>query len=351
MTKSSRQLVFWVAVVLFFFIFVYLVRSILLPFIVGMATAYFLDPAADRMQRWGLSRTSATTLITVTFFLLILLVVMLIVPVLFNQLSQLMYALPGYIHRFEEEVLPSISNWAGGLPQEYVGNFKTYAGNLSGVLIRVVGDFLTNMLSSGVALVNMISLLLITPVVAFYLLRDWDRVVENVDGLLPRKQAPVIREQLVIINRTLAGFVHGQLNVCLLLAIYYAIGLSIAGLNFGIIIGIATGFLVILPYVGLFFGMAVGLGVAFFQFQDLTSMLVVLGVFMSGQVLEGNFVTPKLVGDKVGLHPAWIIFAILAGAALFGFVGVLIAVPVAAVIGVLIRFALRRYVHSAYYTG
>ena len=205
------------------------------------------------------------------------------------------------------------------------------------------------MLSSGVAFINIISLILITPIVAFYLLRDWDKVVAHIDALLPRKRAETIRQQLVIIDNTLAGFVRGQLNVCILLGIYYAIFLTILGLNFGFVIGLATGFLVIFPYVGLLVGMAAGITVAFFQFGEMSQVLMVLGVFISGQVIEGNFVTPKLVGDKVGLHPVWIIFAMLAGGALFGFVGVLLAVPMAAVIGVLIRFGLGEYQKSSYF--
>jgi predicted PurR-regulated permease PerM len=182
------------------------------------------------------------------------------------------------------------------------------------------------------------------------LLRDWDYITESIDSLLPRKHVDVIREQLAIIDATLAGFLRGQLNVCLLLGAYYAIGLSLVGLNSGFLIGMITGFMVIFPYVGLLVGMASGLAVAFFQFEDMMSIILVLLVFVSGQLLEGNFITPKLVGEKVGLHPVWIIFAMLAGAALFGFVGILIAVPFAAVVGVLTRFAISKYRDSDYYS-
>ncbi len=347
----SRRLLFWIAVTLAFFVFLFLIRSILLPFVLGIFIAYILDPVADRLEKSGLSRGVATTLLTVGFFLALLLLLLLIVPVLVNQFSGLIAALPGYIHDFEEKYEPDLVEWLGALPAETVTNIKSGIADFSGVMIRVAGEFATNLFQSGFAFVQILSLILITPIVAFYLLHDWDGIKARTDRLLPRPHADTIREQLFIIDRTLAGFLRGQINVCLLLGIFYAIGLSLVGLKFGIVIGFATGLLAIFPYVGLMLGMATGLGVAFFQFGASMEIVAVLAVFVIGQIIEGNFVTPKLVGDKVGLHPLWIIFGMLAGAALFGFVGVLLAVPATAVIGVLIRFAIGRYLQSSYYHG
>jgi predicted PurR-regulated permease PerM len=275
----------------------------------------------------------------------------LIVPVLANQFAGLVAALPEYMVAFEQKAEPAITGWLTGLPVETIDSVKRSISDVSGLVVGMAGTFVTNIFQSGMAFVQLLSLVLITPIVAFYLLRDWDRIVEEVDGLLPRAHANVIREQMAIINRTLAGFIRGQFNVCLLLGLYYALGLSMVGLQFGIVIGLSTGFLVIFPYVGLMLGMSIGLGVALFQFGPASEVLAVLAVFVSGQIIEGNFVTPKLVGDKVGLHPVWIIFGMLSGAALFGFVGVLLAVPATAVIGVLIRFALQQYLQSSYYQG
>jgi predicted PurR-regulated permease PerM len=183
------------------------------------------------------------------------------------------------------------------------------------------------------------------------MLRDWDDIVARFDRLLPRPYEHVIREQLSIIDDTLAGFIRGQLNVCLLMSIVYGLGLTLVGLKFGIIIGLAAGLLVIVPYVGFLICFLIGMGVAFFQFDSMQDVGMVLAVFVAGQIIESNFVTPKLVGEKVGLHPVWIIFGMLAGASLFGFVGVLLAVPLTAVAGVLIRFATARYLESSYYNG
>ena len=334
-----------------FLVFIFLIRSVLLPFVLGMFMAYFLDPATDRLERSGLSRTPASLLVTVTFFLWIVLISLLIVPVIFTQLSGLIAALPEYFATLQQDYAQDLSKWLGGLPGLQVESVKSAVTDYSGVMLKFAEQFAAGVFHSGMAVVNVLSLLLVTPVVAFYLLRDWDVLVARFDDLLPRPSAETIRGQLSIINRTLAGFIRGQLNVCLILATYYAIGLSLVGLKFGILIGIMTGLLVILPYVGALFGTLTGLGVAFFQFTAYSDIGAVLAVFLLGQLIEGYMLTPRLVGERVGLHPVWIIFGMLAGAALFGFVGVLLAVPTTAVIGVLIRFALERYLQSTYYNG
>ena len=201
-------------------------------------------------------------------------------------------------------------------------------------------------------MLNLLSLLFITPIVTFYVLRDWDIMMEKISSWLPQKHRSVILEQFRLIDITLAGYIRGQTNVCLLLGTFYAIGLMLVGLDFGFVIGFMTGILSFIPYVGLLVGMSVGLCVAFVQFgglEGIGSIGIVAAIFVVGQVIEGNFVSPKLVGDKVGLHPLWIMFGMLAGAALFGFVGVLISVPMTAVIGVLMRFMLSKYLNSSLY--
>ena len=204
---------------------------------------------------------------------------------------------------------------------------------------------------SGLALLNLLSLVFITPIVAFYLLRDWDRIIERVKNWLPRAYADDILEQARQIDETLAGFVRGQGLVCLILAVYYSVILSVVGLEFGLIVGIGAGLISFVPFVGAISGFVAGLGLAVFQFDSWAWVGVVAAIFVVGQVLEGNVLTPKLVGERVGLHPVWVIFGALAGGALFGFVGVLIAVPVTAVVGVLMRYALGQYLDSRLYHG
>ena len=347
--QTKYKIAFWTAGLVFLLLFLFAVRGILLPFVVGMLLAYFLDPAADRLQRIGLSRGASTLLITTLFFLLIAMGLTIVVPLAAAQLSAMVEAIPGYVAQMEREVIPAMERRMRVVSPALVQEVKTMLSSSSMMIARTVAEFFGKALTSGVAFINIISLVLITPIVSFYLLRDWDRIIRHIDALVPPSQRDTVRAQCRLINQTLAGFVRGQLNVCILLGLYYATLLSVVGLNFGFVIGLATGFLVIFPYVGLLVGMSVGLAVSFFQFGEVSQILMVLGVFISGQVIEGNFVTPKLVGDKVGLHPVWIIFAMLAGGALFGFVGVLLAVPMAAVIGVLIRFGLSEYQKSSYF--
>ncbi len=349
MNLRHQNIWFWPLILAFLLLFIYAIRGILLPFVLGMATAYFLDPAVDRLQKAKLSRSAATLLITVIFFAIIMLTLVIVAPITVAQISAMVEAIPGYMVQAEAEIIPYIERKLNGISPSVMQEIRGSVSSSVGLIARELAEFFAGLLTSGVAFINIISLVLITPIVAFYLLRDWDKVVEHVDSLLPRKHAEIIRQQLSIVDLTLAGFVRGQLNVCLLLGIYYAIGLTLLGLNFGFVIGMITGFLVVFPYIGLLVGAISGLTVAFFQFPDSSSILLVLAVFVSGQIIEGNFITPKLVGEKVGLHPLWIIFAMLAGAALFGFVGILLAVPVAAILGVLVRFMIAEYQKSSYF--
>lgn len=345
-SMSSRR--FWLVAGIGLLVFFYLVKSILLPFVVGFGVAYFLDPAADRLEKWGLSRTLATTVITLLFFASVIGVLAALIPVLYHQLSGLAAEIPGYARAVQEVYIPKLDAWLAKLGQEGLTAGDTLGGFSDGIA-SVSGGVLSGLLKSWTTLFSLASLVVLTPVVAFYLLRDWDRLIAKLDDMLPRDYAETIREQAREIDRTLASFVRGQLNVCVLLGAFYAIGLSLAGLKFGVLIGVLAGVLVIIPYVGTVISAGLSLGIAYAQFSALEDVAVIGAVFAAGQMAEGYFLTPKLVGSRVGLHPVWVIFGMLAGGALFGFVGVLLAVPVSAVIGVLVRFAVQRYKVSEAY--
>lgn len=350
--KSSPSLMstrrFWLFAVLGLLLFFYLVKGILLPFVVGLGVAYFLDPAADKLEKWGLSRTLATVTITLGFFLVMAGGVAALAPVLYNQLSALIAEFPNYIQAIQQTYLPRIEEWLAQLGQS---GFAAQDGlsSFSSDIAKLSGGLLSGLAKSWGTVFSLASLVVLTPVVTFYLLRDWDRLLEKVDELLPRDHAQTIREQAREIDRTLASFVRGQVNVCLVLGVFYAILLSLAGLKFAVLIGVIAGLLVIIPYVGTVVSALLSLGIAYTQFDTLGEVAVVGVIFVAGQMLEGYFLTPKLVGSRVGLHPVWVIFGMLAGGALFGFVGIFIAVPVSAVIGVLVRFAIERYKQSEAY--
>lgn len=347
--NSKDRILFWILGFIVVGLFLSTVSEILLPFVVALIFAYFLDPAADKIEDLGASRTVATLLITATFFIVVIILAILMVPLLYDQFVAMTNKIPEYIKLANDTLLPSITILLERLDPDAVANAKKSLSEVSVYIFEFLAQLAGNIWNSGIAIVNILSLIFITPIVTFYMLRDWDRIVEKVNGWLPPKHAKTIRTQAKEIDRTLAGYIRGQTNVCILLGTFYAIGLTAAGLDFGLFIGMATGILSFIPYVGLLVGFVFGMVIAFFQFADLTDVLIIAAIFIVGQILEGNFVAPKLVGDKVGLHPVWIIFGMLAGASIFGFTGILLAIPVTAIIGVLTRFSLNQYLKSPLY--
>jgi len=347
-----RQVIFWTVVALVFVVLVWGLRSILLPFAAGLATAYFLDPLVNRVERLGAGRTVATSLVTGLFFLAIVAVIALLAPILQEQVMQLVHSLPGYLQRLRELLTPILDRVRDAFPaageQSNRETLMAVTENAAGLL----GKILNGILGSGLALFNLLSLFFITPVVAFYLLRDWDGIIHRVHSWLPRQHAPVIREQASKIDDALAGFLRGQAMVCMIQAVLYSVGLSAIGLKFGLIVGILTGMATFIPYVGNLLGIVTSTVLTLLQFgPDPVQLGLVWGLFLVIQTLESLYLTPKLVGERVGLHPVWVIFALMAGGALLGFLGVLIAVPVAAAIGVLVRFGLDRYLQSRLFHG
>jgi predicted PurR-regulated permease PerM len=350
MTLSTQAKVWGIALIVFVALLV-LLKGILLPFVAGMAIAYLLDPVCDRLEAMGASRTLATTIVTAVFAVVVILLLLLIVPLAVQQVIAFLSSLPDFIARTHDRLLPFITQLQQRLDLPDAAELGQIARTRFGTALSWLVGLLEGVVGQGLALANLLSLIFITPVVAFYLLRDWDRLVARIDELLPRDHAEVIRAQAKLTNQTLAGFARGQSMVCLTLALYYSIALLIVGLPFGVVIGLIAGLLTFIPYVGSLTGFAVSMAIAIGQFDNWWSVAIVAIIFGVGQVLEGNFLTPKLVGDRVGLHPVWIIFALLSGGALFGFVGLLLAVPVAAVIGVLVRFSIGQYRASKLYLG
>lgn len=348
---SAQRYRFWLIGLAVSLALLYVLRGMLLPFVAGMAVAYFLDPLADRLERSGLSRLAATSVITFAFFLVVVLALIILVPLIEDQVLAFAHKVPGYIDTLNERLQPLLAEAKKRLSPRDIEKLRSSAGEYAGTAASWALGAVRGVLTGSLAVFNVLSLMFITPVVTFYLLRDWDKMVARVDSWLPRDHAATIRTQMKEINRTLSGFIRGQATVCLCLGLIYGIGLSAVGLDLGLVIGMASGMLSFIPYLGSITGFVSGMGLALAQGTDWHLPAMVAGVFVVGQVAEGNFLTPKLVGDKVGLHPVWIMFALLAFAALFGFVGLLLAVPVAAVIGVLVRFALSRYLTSALYHG
>ena len=347
----QRQMVFWLAALAVFILLLWLLSEILLPFIAGLAIAYLLTPLTDRLERLGLNRLLAALLIITVAVLAFVYLILLVAPILGGQLTSFFDNIPGYVTKLRGLVSDPSRPWV----QKVLGSGFNADKGMGDLVSQGVGwltTFLKSLWSGGRALVSLFSLMVVTPVVAFYLVYDWHRMIRTVDDAVPLQHRATVRQLAREIDTAIAGFVRGQTAVCLILGSFYAVALSMSGLNFGLLIGLISGLITFVPYVGSLTGLVLALAVAVAQFWPAYgSILVVLGIFLVGQFLEGNVLSPKLVGESVGLHPVWLIFALLAFGYLFGFVGLLVAVPMAATIGVLARFALNRYRQSSLYTG
>lgn len=341
------QMKYWGVATAVFLVVMWFMGDVMLPFVLGSAIAYFLDPVADRLERLGLSRAMATAAITVVAILIFVIMALLVVPTLVSQAINLFEIAPDLTKRlsaFLTERFPSIL--------EDGSTLRTSITSLGTVVQERGGELLNTALSSAAGIINIIMLFVIVPVVAVYMLLDWDRMIAHIDGLLPRDHAQVIRRLARDVDKTLASFIRGMGTVCLILGTYYAIALMLVGLQFGLVVGFISGLVTFIPYLGALIGGALALGLALFQFWgDWLSIGLVAGIFVAGQVIEGNVLTPKLVGNSVGLHPVWLILALSVFGTLFGFVGMLVAVPVAAALGVIARFGVEQYQQSLLYRG
>lgn len=345
--SANEQVRYWSIGLVVLLLVMWSLGNVLLPFITGMTIAYFLDPVADRLERAGASRSVATTIITLVAVLVILLLVIVLGPLLVKQTAAFVVAMPDYVtqlQKFMSERFPEAFN-EGSAVRQGLSSLVEFIRSKGGELANAV-------LASAFTIVDVAVFIVVAPVVAFYMLLDWDRMVATIDTWVPRDHLDTVRYLARQVDSVLAGFVRGQLTVCAILGTFYAVALMIVGLQFGLIVGLIAGLLTFIPYVGSVIGGVLSIGLALFQFWDNPIWIaVVLVIFVIGQMLEGNFLTPKLVGRSVGLHPVWLMFALSAFGSFMGFTGMLIAVPVAACLGVFFRFGVDQYLHGRLYKG
>lgn len=341
------QAKYWGAVIAVILVALWALGDVILPFVLGGAIAYVLDPIADRLERAGLSRVASVAVITLVTILTFIVMFLLVIPTLVQQTAQLIETAPDLSDRLQTALtnrFPDLMNESSTIRQQLLAVGETIQSK--------GGEVINGVLSSALGLINVIVLLVVVPVVAFYLLLDWDNMTAKIDEMLPRDHTDTVRMLAARIDNTLASFIRGQGTVCFILGTYYAIALMLAGLNFGLVVGFIAGMISFIPYIGALIGGALAIGLALFQFWgDWLSVGIIAGIFAIGQFLEGNILTPKLVGNSVGLHPVWLLFALSVFGSLFGFVGMLVAVPVAAIIGVLARYGIEQYKSSLLYRG
>ena len=357
----GQQAKYWGIAAAMFLVILGFLGDVILPFVLGGAIAYCLDPLADRLERAGCTRTLAVAIITLVAALIFILLILLVIPTLIQQTAALIDTAPELFNRLQAwltDRFPQILDENSTVRQQLLAIGDTIQSK--------GGELVNGLVSSAVGLINILVLLVVVPVVAFYMLLDWDNMTAKIDSMLPRDHVETVRSIARDIDATLASFIRGQGTVCLILGTYYAVGLMLAGLNFGLIVGFIAGLITFIPYVGALVGGVLAVGLALFQFwgsvevtdgETITYMTnwvrigIVAGIFGFGQFLEGNILTPKLVGGSIGLHPVWLLFALSVFGSLFGFVGMLVAVPVAAMLGVVARYGLERYKQSLLYRG
>jgi predicted PurR-regulated permease PerM len=349
-TNLRQQLLFWTVFFAVLIGLIWLFGDVLLPFVAGMVIAYLCNPLTNRLERLRIPRWLGALLVITLVLLFFVLLVLLIVPVIGAQLAAFIHDLPGYIAKLQALISDPSRPWLTRLVGDRFAGADKSAGELMAQGASLATAFLGKVWSGGAAVIAVFSLLVITPVVAFYFIVDWPRIVTSLERLVPRSQHDTVMKLARQTDMAIAGFVRGQTLVCVVLGVFYAVALSAVGLNFGLLIGLLSGLISFIPYVGSVTGFVLATGIALAQFwPDWIWISVVVGIFLFGQFIEGNILVPKLVGDSIGLHPLWLMFALFAFGYLFGFLGLLLAVPLAAAVGVLVRFGVQRYLQSPLY--
>ncbi len=350
--KLSTQYFFWLVAPIILLVLINLFREVLLPFVLGGAIAYLLNPLVEYLTRKGIGRPSAALFILGLFFLVVSGILMLLTPVLFHEAAGFIKSVPLYIEKLKAFAEVRIAWLEERMGDNITSQIQTVLQDNAGKALQVGKDVLGGISSGGGAVMDFMTTLFITPIAAYFFIKEWPRVTDWVENLIPRQNLSIVHDLLHQIDRKIAGFVRGQVSVCSALGAFYAVALSVAGLQYGFVIGVATGVLSVIPFVGSTIGLLTSITVAYFGSDgNLIFTGIIAAIFFFGQFVEGNFLTPKLMGDSVGLHPLWIIFALMAGGSLMGILGMFLAVPVAASIGVLAAFAISEYKKSQYFLG
>jgi predicted PurR-regulated permease PerM len=349
---NARPVTFWIALLAVVIALAAILREILLPFVAAMALAYLLDPLASRLQQLGLSRLTATLAIMMLFIVSAIVLVLLSAPIIVRELAHFIENAPLYLKQLQELATDPGRPWLSWIVGEGLGTVERSFGELTSLAAGWLTTFLHSAWSGGEALLSIFSLLIVAPIAACYLIYDWKRMIAVVDNWVPPAHRDTVRMLARKIDDTIGGFVRGQGALCLILGVFYAVALVLIGLNHGFLIGFAAGVISFVPYLGSLTGLVVATCVAIAQFWPRWGLIgLVPAIFLVGQSLGDYVLSPYLVGRRVNLNPVWVMFALFAFGYLFGFVGLLIAVPLAAAIGVLLRFGLAQYYASPLYAA
>jgi len=351
MVKNPKlHIYFWSATFLLLLGFVFIFKSMLTPFVLGTVIAYLLNPIVNKMEKLKISRFVATVSLLLLFFVTVTLVLFFAIPPLYREAASLAENIPDYIDQIIAFLEPYLLMAQEKLGADYSSQLQDFLKDNSSKVLQISGGLAGGLAVGGQAVAGLFTTIVLTPLVAFFMMREWPAILKWFDDLIPRKHEKTINGLTNDMDAKISGFIRGQITVAFFLGVIYAISLTIAGLNYGFLIGISAGVLSIIPLVGSTIGLIVSVVVAWFQLGEWSFVAIIAAIFFVGQIVEGNFLTPKLVGDSVGLHPLWVLFSLMAGGSLFGILGMLIAVPVTAVVGVLLKFGIAEYKDSELYT-
>lgn len=343
------QATFWFTIFLIICGVLWLFKDVLAPFFIGFIIAYLLNPLIRKLQTDKFSRKAATLVILSTFFITVIVLVAAIAPIATRELTEFAKDFPGYLNDLWAQIQPTVNRVQAFLGLNYTGSFADTVQPFLGQASETGKGLIQRVFSGGIAFIDFTVTFFVTPIVAYFLMKDWPKITKWVDDLMPKNHENDLSQIFKSIDQKLAGFIRGQLTVCFVLGVAYAVALTIAGLKYGFLIGLLSGLLSIIPFVGSVVGLTAAVIVAWFQAGEMSYVAIIAAIFLIGQFLEGNFLSPKLVGDSVGMHPLWVLFSVMAGGTVFGIAGMILAVPVAAIAGVLISFFIGIYRKSAFY--
>lgn len=339
----------WLIIALILAVVLFLASPILSPFIISLILAYFVMPLADSIEKKFKMNRIAVSLLLVTFITTLFVSIWIfLIPIIYDQVTYFVKSIPEYNAYINKQVVPLINEYLAKVDQEYAKKAPEIFGNLLSTFFKDLVRFIENIWRSGFVVVNLLLVIILIPLLTFYFIKDWHAISNSIEALIPMNKKNSYRQLVHDINKSLSAFIRGQFNVCIILATYYAVALSVIKLDYGVFIGITTGIVSFIPFLGLLGGFTASIIVAYFQFKSWYGILAVVIVFLVGNIIEG-VLSPKLIGKKLGLHPGWIIFFVLLGGSVFGFVGMMLAIPLGAIIAVLIRFVLGKYYASKIY--
>lgn len=329
---------------------IFSLKSILMPFVLAMIFAYLLDPVVSIMQRkYNIPRGIGAIIAVITFFIFMALALLTISPMLITQSKKMIDFLSVYAHKIDTNYWTTLFDKMYVVSPEISGKIEQGLADFSTSLVIFAANLLQNVLQSGIMAINIISFVFITPIITFYITRDWPAFIRNIFLIIPKKYRKDFHTLMNSLDDTLSCYLRGQLLVCFILGVYYSISLTILGVESSLVLGMMSGFLTFIPYIGAIFSGAFTLLVTALQFGCWNQVMIAALIFMVGQFIEGSVLTPNLIGSQVGLHPVWVMFGLLAGGVLFGFFGILIAVPLTAIIGVVVKFTFKKYLSSSLY--